>query len=136
MGQEHRHFMNEPDIGSGERSLGQQDVDRDVDSIHGTVAGTTQDGRQFMHQQIEEQAYANQRPDAPSGKVLQKGSHLARILAQRQDDDTYEAQVYVRLQREPQLAETYIPAGTFPTEAEAWQAAEARARRALDEHEF
>jgi hypothetical protein len=42
----------------------------------------------------------------------------------------------VRLAREPEVAETYIPAGTFPTEAEAWTAAEERARRAFDEHEF
>ncbi|MDB5772018.1 MAG: hypothetical protein JWM42_2392, partial [Burkholderia sp.] len=51
-------------------------------------------------------------------------------------DHTYEAQVYVRLSREPEVAETYIPAGTFPTEAEAWIAAEQRANRAFKEHEF
>jgi hypothetical protein len=128
--------MNEPDIGSGEHSPGQQDVDHDVRSVNGTVPGTTQDGRQYMHQQVEEQAYANQRPDAPPGRVLQSGTHLARILAARQDDGTYEAQVYVRLTREPEVAETYIPSGTFLTEEEAWKAAEERARRALEQHEF
>ena len=70
------------------------------------------------------------------GRILQSGTHLARILAQRQPDETYEAQVYVRLTREPEVAETYIPVGIFPTEDEAWAAAEERAKRAFREHEF
>jgi hypothetical protein len=70
------------------------------------------------------------------GRMLQSGTHLARILAVRQPDGIFEAQVYVRLAREPQRAETYIPAGNFATEAEAWEAAEQRAKRAFDEHEF
>jgi hypothetical protein len=51
-------------------------------------------------------------------------------------DHMFEAQVYVRLSREPEVAETYIPAGTFGTEAEAWAAAEERAKRAFAEREF
>ncbi|KRB92920.1 hypothetical protein ASE07_14445 [Noviherbaspirillum sp. Root189] len=70
------------------------------------------------------------------GRMLQSGTHLARILAVKQPDDTYEAQVYVRLTREPEVAETYIPAGIFGTEAEAWKAAEERANRAFTENEF
>lgn len=70
------------------------------------------------------------------GRVLQSGTHLARILAVKQEDDTYEAQVYVRLTREPPQAETYIPVGIYGTEAEAWSAAEQRAQRAFDENEF
>lgn len=70
------------------------------------------------------------------GRIIQSGTHLARITAHKQPDETYEAQVYVRLAREPEVAETYIPAGIFPTEEEAWQAAEQRANRALQENEF
>ncbi|RJF99950.1 hypothetical protein D3871_04780 [Noviherbaspirillum saxi] len=73
---------------------------------------------------------------ATDGRILQSGAHLARILAVKQPDDTFEAQVYVRLTREPEVAETYIPAGVFATEDEAWQAAEARANRAFTENEF
>jgi hypothetical protein len=51
-------------------------------------------------------------------------------------DGTYEAQVYVRLTREPEVAETYIPAGIHPDERSALEAAQQRARRALDNHEF
>jgi hypothetical protein len=51
-------------------------------------------------------------------------------------DGTYEAQVFVRLTREPEIAETFIPAGIHPDEPSALQAAQERARRALDEHEF
>ncbi|RZI41639.1 hypothetical protein EGT07_18085 [Herbaspirillum sp. HC18] len=68
--------------------------------------------------------------------MLQSGTHLARIVAAAQPDGTFEARVYVRLTREPELAETYIPAGTYPSEAEAWTAAEERAKRAFEEHEF
>ncbi|OWW22729.1 hypothetical protein AYR66_06535 [Noviherbaspirillum denitrificans] len=74
--------------------------------------------------------------NAAPGKILQSGTHLARIVAVALPDGTFEAQVYVRLTREPEVAETYIPAGTFPTEREAWEAAEERARRAFSEHEF
>ena len=52
------------------------------------------------------------------------------------EDDVYEAQVFVRLTREPEVAETYIPAGNFATEAEAWSAAEERAKRAFRDDEF
>lgn len=72
----------------------------------------------------------------PSSRVLQNGTHIARIAAQPEADGTFEAQVFVRLSREPEIAETYIPVGIYPTEADAMQAAETRARRALDEHEF
>lgn len=70
------------------------------------------------------------------GRILQSGTHVARILATHLPDDRYEAQVFVRLTREPQIAETYIPAGIYETEAEAWTAAEERAERAFREHEF
>ena len=74
--------------------------------------------------------------DAPNGRILQSGTHIARILALEEPDGTFEAQVYVRLAREPEIAETYIPAGLHPTAEAAWRAAEERARRALDNHEF
>jgi len=69
-------------------------------------------------------------------QILQRGSHIARINAVRQPDGTFEAQVFVRLAREPEIAETYIPAGICATEEEAWAMAEQRATRALKEHEF
>lgn len=69
-------------------------------------------------------------------QVLQSGTHVARIAAQRQEDERFEAQVFVRLTREPLAAETYIPVGVFETEQEALEAADQRARRALDENEF
>jgi hypothetical protein len=69
-------------------------------------------------------------------RILQSGTHIAKILAAKKPDDTYEAQVFVRLAREPEVAETYIPAGIFATEAEALAAAEQRAERALNENEF
>lgn len=72
----------------------------------------------------------------PSGRVLQSGTHIARIAAMPEPDGTFEAQVFVRLSREPEIAETYIPVGMYPSEADALQAAEERARRALDNHEF
>ncbi len=68
--------------------------------------------------------------------ILQSGTHIARINAVQQPDGTYEAQVFVRLAREPEIAETYIPAGICATEDEAWAVAEQRANRALKEHEF
>lgn len=114
MGQQIKHLMDEADIGSGEKTPGQKEVERDQRSV-------------------------SQGPDGESGaagRILQSGTHLARILALAQPDGTYEAQVFVRLTREPEIAETYIPAGTYPTEAEAWAAAEERAQRAFTEHEF
>jgi hypothetical protein len=71
-----------------------------------------------------------------TGRILQSGSYIARIVAVKQPDDTYEAQVFVRLTREPEIAETYIPAGIYATEAEAWAAAEQRAKRVFEEREF
>lgn len=144
MGQHGRHFMDEPDIGSGEKSPGQEDVDNDVRSVDGSLIGQPLDGRQH-HQVVDEQRYANLPPGRSgergataqhTGRYLRDGTHLARIVAQKMDDGTYEAQVYVRLVREPEIAETYIPAGTFRSEQEAWRAAEERARRTLIEHEF
>jgi hypothetical protein len=70
------------------------------------------------------------------GRILQEGDHIARIATAEMPDHMFEAQVYVRLSREPEVAETYIPAGTFGTEAEAWAAAEERAKRAFAEREF
>lgn len=69
-------------------------------------------------------------------KVLQSGTHIARYDAVEKPDQTFEAQVFVRLAREPEVAETYIPVGTFPTEQEALEGARERAERALKEHEF
>jgi hypothetical protein len=69
-------------------------------------------------------------------RTLQSGTHIARITAVELPDNTFEAQVFVRLSREPAIAETYIPAGIFPTISEAMAGAEERARRALDHHEF
>jgi len=144
MGHQGRHFIDEPDIGSGERSPGQEDVDNDVRSVDGSLIGQPLNGRQH-HQVVDEQRHANLPPGRSGergatgqhiGRILQSGTHLARIVAQRMDDGTYEAQVYVRLVREPEIAETYIPAGTFRSEQEAWRAAEERARRAFVEHEF
>ena len=71
-----------------------------------------------------------------TGRVIQSGTHIARILALPQPDGTFEAQVFVRLSREPEIAETYIPVGMYGTESEAWQAAQARATRAIENHEF
>lgn len=148
MAREDKHFINEPDIGSGEKSAGQRDVERDIQSLGRDRA--PQDGRQLQNV-AEEQAYAdlppqrdgrniederNFDPAQQESRTIRKDNHLARMTATRLDNGTYEAQVYVRLTREPAVAETYIPAGVFASEAEAWQAAEERARRALDEHEF
>lgn len=69
-------------------------------------------------------------------QTLQRGNHIARVLATRMPDERFEAQVFVRLSREPDIAETYIPAGIYETESEAWIAAKERATRALSEHEF
>lgn len=113
MGQQVKHLTDEADVGSGEKSPGQVDVERDEQSL----------GR-------------SGNVNAPEGRMMQSGTHLARLVALAQPDGTFEAQVYVRLTREPEVAETYIPAGTYPTEAEAWAAAEERAKRAFNEHEF
>jgi len=134
MAREDRHFMDEADIGSGEKTPGQHEVEQDVRSVHGTKRGEPLDGSHH-HQVADEQRYTQNAQDT-TGRVLQSGTHLARVAVARQADDTFEAQVYVRLTREPEIAETYIPAGSFATEAEAWDAAEDRARRALSEHEF
>jgi hypothetical protein len=74
--------------------------------------------------------------DDSRGRVLQSGTHIARMIALEEPDGTFEAQVFVRLSREPEIAETYIPAGIFPTAKEAWEAAETRAKRAIENHEF
>lgn len=123
MGQDRKHWLNEADIGSGEKSVGQQDVERDE--------GAMKDASPHSDDNRSEAA-----SNANNGRILQQGNHLARIVAVKQPDETFEAQVFVRLTREPEVAETYIPAGTFPTEEEAWGAAEERARRAFDEREF
>jgi hypothetical protein len=69
-------------------------------------------------------------------QILQSGTHIARITAVQLPDATFEAQVFVRLTREPEIAETYIPAGIFPNLDEAMKGAESRAKRALEENEF
>jgi len=71
-----------------------------------------------------------------TGQTLQSGTHIARTDVKLMPDGTYEAQVFVRLTREPEIAETFIPAGIHPDAPSALQAARERARRALDEHEF
>lgn len=122
MAQEIRHWMNEADIGSGEKTPGQEEVEREQRSVNASKPG-------------EQQGRAGNEAGTTE-RVLRHGTHLARILAQAQPDGTYEAQVYVRLTREPERAETYIPAGKFATEMEAWAAAEERANRAFKENEF
>lgn len=71
-----------------------------------------------------------------SGRILQSGTHIARTASESMPDGLFEAQVFVRLAREPDVAETYIPVGLFPSEEEALRAAEERAQRALRENEF
>lgn len=71
-----------------------------------------------------------------AGRILQSGSHIARTDFAEHPDGLYEAQVFVRLSREPEVAETYIPVGIYPTPEEALRAAEERAERALREQEF
>lgn len=125
MAQQPKHWIDEPDIGSGEKSPGQEDVERDARA----VGGATQDNTDTQQANGGDQSGVD-------GRLLRSGTHLARILATRQPDGQYEAQVFVRLTREPENAETYIPAGLFPTESDAWHAAEERAQRAFREHEF
>lgn len=156
MAKEIKHFMDEADIGSGEKTSGQREIEREVQSVRVPRPDTPGDGRQ-LQEVVEEQQYADE-PSSLSGhnlddvaqeqrvaggaqqegesRVLQLGTHIARMTVIRIPDRSYEAQVYVRLAREPEVAETFIPAGTFPTEAEAWKGAEERARRALEEREF
>lgn len=122
MGQQVKHMTDEADIGSGDKSAGQREVERDEAKI------PPQPGAGAMNGHGDGASAA--------GRTMQSGTHLARIVAVPQPDGTFEAQVYVRLTREPEIAETYIPAGIYPTEAEAWTAAEERARRAFDEREF
>jgi hypothetical protein len=138
-----KHFMDEPDIGSGEKNPAQEDVEREQNSIHPKADTQSSNGAQEtqnMNGKQAEQPTGNSertaRESGTEGRLLKSGTHLARILALAQPDGTYEAQVYVRLTREPEVAETYIPAGTFTTEEEAWAAAEERASRAFKEHEF
>ncbi len=69
-------------------------------------------------------------------RIIQSGTHIAKIRAAQQPDGSFEAQVFVRLEREPEVAETYIPVGIFQTETEALEAAEQRAERAINENEF
>jgi hypothetical protein len=150
MGKQIKHLMDEPDIGSGEKTPAQEDIEREELSVNVPLpqGSHAQDGGQFP-QVIEEQRYADQRPTPEEqrprhathesnlpGRILQNGDHIARIATVQLPDHTYDAQVYVRLSREPEVAETYIPAGTFVTEAEAWVAAEERANRAFKENEF
>jgi hypothetical protein len=148
MAKQTSHLMDEADIGSGEKSQAQKDIEREERTISEPHVGRAQNGSQFP-QVVEEQMYSEQRPTAEEqrprhsagqgsqpGRILQEGDHIARIAATELPDHMFEAQVYVRLSREPEVAETYIPAGTFATEAEAWTAAEERARRAFSEHEF
>lgn len=120
MGQQTKHFMNEADIGSGEKSSGQEDLEKAELAVPptGNMESLPDGGA------------------SPEGRLLQSGTHLARIVAVPQPDGTYEAQVFVRLTREPEVAETYIPVGTYPTEKAAWTAAEQRAQRAFTENEF
>jgi hypothetical protein len=148
MAGEIKHLMDEADIGSGEKPTGQEDVEKDTQSLQDAPATKPLNGSQYGHEVVEEQAYAEQRPSPEEqrpthkpnstlpGRIMQRGDHIARILAVRQPDDTFEAQVYVRLAREPEIAETYIPAGIYATEDEAWGAASERADRAFREHEF
>lgn len=68
--------------------------------------------------------------------ILKSGTHIARIVAVEEPDGTFAAQVYVRLEREPELAETYIPVGIHPSEGEALAAARQRAAEALAENQF
>lgn len=128
MGQQIRHLTDEADIGSGEKTRGQQDVERDEQRVPSSgPENSAGDSPPVRPPDSEGQA---------EGRILQDGTHLARIVAVAQPDGMYEAQVYVRLTREPEVAETYIPAGIYPSAAEAWVAAEERAQRAFQEKEF
>lgn len=141
MAQDIKHMHDEADIGSGEKTPGQKEVEREQQSLKNVPATEPLDGKQETQSKEpqRETRKENQNAEEDStarGRILRSGTHLARILAVAQPDHTFEAQVYVRLTREPEIAETYIPAGSFPTEAEAWKAAEERAKRAFEENEF
>lgn len=71
-----------------------------------------------------------------TAKVLQSGSHIARFDAIKKDKGVFEAQVFVRLAREPEVAETFIPVGLYGSIQEALDNARQRAERALSEGEF
>jgi hypothetical protein len=160
MAKEIKHFIDEADIGSGEKNSEQRKIEQEVQSVRVPQPDTPGDGRQ-LQDVVEEQKYADEHSSlsghnledvdheksvagtfmqqdggADGGRVLQRGTHIARLAVAGLPDGSFEAQVYVRLMREPETAETYIPSGAFPTEEEAWAAAEERARRALDEREF
>jgi hypothetical protein len=161
--------MNEPDIGSGEKTAEQRDIDKLLTSLDVPSQPEAKDNKQTLVP-AEEQKPAEQRlpcddrnveevdrmaelerppgeqldqevmpaesqPDAPR-KILQNETHIARATIAKMSNGFYEAQVYVRLTREPEIAETYIPAGIFASESEAFAAAEERAKRALEAHEF
>lgn len=125
-GQKSPHWMNEPDIGSGEKSAAQRKVEREQQAL----------GEERRRSDSAGADTGDGAADNSGGDTLQDGDHLARVATRAMDDGTYEAQVFVRLTREPEVAETYIPVGTFPTEEAARAAAEERARRALREQEF
>jgi hypothetical protein len=148
MSKEPKHMMDEPDIGSGEKTPAQEEIEQEARTVKAPPVHP-QNGSQLGREVIEEQQYADRRPSAEEqkprhasqhsalpGRILQSGDHIARIATVELPDHTFEAQVYVRLSREPEVAETYIPAGAYATEAEAWIAAEERANRAFKEHEF
>lgn len=124
MTQQSKHWINESDIGSGEKPPSQEDIEREERALGASRSDE------------DAQNAPNGNGSSEHGRVLQDGDHLARIQARKMPDETYEAQVYVRLTREPETAETYIPAGTFPSEEQAWAAAEERAKRAFRENEF
>lgn len=122
-----RHSMNDPRVRSQPQD-GRQLLEV-VEEQQFSDIPSLRDGRNYEREaQLVE--------DGKGGRLLKLGTHLARFTATPQPNGSYEAQVYVRLAREPETAETYIPAGSFGTEGEAWIAAEERARRALVEHEF
>jgi hypothetical protein len=69
MTQETKHYTNEPDIGSGEKTPAQIDIEREQSQINPTKqptpqapqTGKPQDGSSLAHQVIDEQEHANQR---------------------------------------------------------------------------
>lgn len=124
MGQQNQHWMSEPDIGSGEKSPAQNELEQEQNALGDDRARRRADDG------------GRSKESGEPSHMLRDGDHLARYLARHLDDGTFEAQVYVRLAREPELAETYIPVGSFPTAEEALSAAEDRAKRALAEQEF
>lgn len=122
-----QHWMDEADIGSGEKSAAQRELESEQQALGAQ--------RRDQHAADGDAGEAAQLDDERQ-HTLQDGDHLARVATRQLDDGSWEAQVYVRLTREPQRAETYIPVGTFPTEEAARAAAKERAQRALREQEF